>query len=73
LGEAEAVRKLKESLDLLRSEKGSFWWRNNLKLLDSFKRMAMVNILDGASCLYGRTYETIEFLNNISLNPSPLL
>lgn len=31
--------------------KGSFWWKDNLKLLDSFKGMAMVNIVDGQSCL----------------------
>lgn len=33
-------------------KRGSFWWRDLLKLLDSFKGMAMVNTLDGASCLF---------------------
>jgi len=32
--------------------KGSFWWRDNLKLLDSFKGLARVNVCDGASCLF---------------------
>ena len=41
----------------------SFWWRDILKLLDAFKRMAMVNIQNGASCLFwvwylGRTGTT---------------
>jgi hypothetical protein len=31
---------------------GSFWWRDNLKLLVSYKGMAMVNVFDGASCLF---------------------
>jgi len=31
-------------------KKGSFWWRDNLKLLDSYKGMAMVHIKDSASC-----------------------
>ena len=30
----------------------SFWWRDIPKLLDAFKRMAMVNIQNGASCLF---------------------
>ena len=33
-------------------KKGSFWWRDILKLLDAFKGMAMVNIQNGASCLF---------------------
>ena len=33
-------------------KKGSFWWRDNLKLLDSFKGMAMVNIQNGSSYLF---------------------
>ena len=32
-------------------KKGSFWWRDLLKLLDSFKGMAIVNVKDGKSCL----------------------
>ena len=33
-------------------KKGSFWWRDILKLLDSFKGMAMVNIHDRVTCLF---------------------
>jgi hypothetical protein len=33
-------------------KKGSFWWRDNLKLLDSYKGLAMVNIHDGVSCKF---------------------
>jgi hypothetical protein len=32
--------------------KGSFWWRDILKLLDKFKGLASVQIKDGASCLF---------------------
>ena len=32
-------------------KKGSFWWRDNLKLLDAFKEMAM-NIQNGSTCLF---------------------
>ena len=33
-------------------KKGSFWWRDILHLLDSFKGLAMVNVKDGISCLF---------------------
>ena len=33
------------------SKKGSFWWRDVLKLLDKFKGMPSVSAADGASCL----------------------
>ena len=33
-------------------KKGSFWWSDILKLLDSYKGMAMVTIRDGVSCLF---------------------
>ena len=33
-------------------KRGSFWCRDILKLLVSFKGLAMVNVLDGASCLF---------------------
>ena len=33
-------------------KKGSFWWRDVLKLLDSFKGMDMINIQDGRTCLF---------------------
>ena len=31
---------------------GSFWWKDILKLLDSFKGLAMVNVFDGRTCLF---------------------
>lgn len=35
---------------LSQGRKGSFWWRDILKLLDKFKGMAKVNINNGKSC-----------------------
>ena len=35
-----------------RTKKGSFWWRDILKLLDKFKGMASAHINDGATCLF---------------------
>ena len=32
------------------SKKGSFWWKDILKLLDKFKGLAIVNINDVKSC-----------------------
>ena len=32
------------------AKKGSFWWRDMLKLLDKFKGFAMVNINNAKSC-----------------------
>ena len=32
-------------------KKGSFWWKDNLKLLDKFKGLASVNLSDGRTCL----------------------
>jgi hypothetical protein len=32
-------------------KKGSFWWKDSLKLLDKFKGMASVSVIDGASCM----------------------
>jgi len=32
------------------AKKGSFWWRDILKLLDKFKGLAMVNINNAKSC-----------------------
>lgn len=32
-------------------KKGSFWWKDVLKLLDKFKGMVSVSVADGASCL----------------------
>ena len=34
------------------SKKGSFWWRDVLRLLDKFKGLARVKINDGTSCLF---------------------
>lgn len=31
--------------------RGSFWWRDILKLLDTYKGMAMINLGDGRTCL----------------------
>lgn len=31
-------------------KKGSFWWRDVLKLLDKFKGISVVNINDGRTC-----------------------
>ena len=31
---------------------GSFWWKDILRILDSFKGMAIANIGDGLSCLF---------------------
>ena len=31
-------------------KKGSFWWRDNLKLLDKYKGLASVHLLDGRTC-----------------------
>jgi hypothetical protein len=33
-------------------KRGSFWWRDNLKLLDSFKGMASVSLQDGTTCYF---------------------
>ena len=33
-------------------KKGFFWWRDNLKLLDKFKGLAMCNIQNGSTCLF---------------------
>jgi hypothetical protein len=33
-------------------KKGSFWWRDILKLLQSFKNMAVIKVKNGRSCLF---------------------
>ena len=40
------------SLSSSSKKNGSFWWKDNLKLLDSFKGMAMTNVSDGATCMF---------------------
>jgi hypothetical protein len=42
---------LLKNLPLADRKKGSFWWQDILKLLDSYKGLASVTVLDGASCL----------------------
>jgi len=32
--------------------RGSYWWRDLLKLIDKFKGMAMVTVKDGKSCFF---------------------
>jgi hypothetical protein len=32
--------------------KGSFWWRDTLKLLDKYKGLASVTIFSGQTCLF---------------------
>lgn len=49
-------------------KKGSFWWRDTLKLLDSFKVMSVANLLDGASCLLWMTSGMILFQNLLIQN-----
>jgi hypothetical protein len=34
------------------NRKGSFWWKDVLKLLDKFKDMASATIGDGSTCLF---------------------
>ena len=41
-----------------RIKKGSFWWRDILKLLDKFKGMASITVLDEKMFSFGRTYGT---------------
>jgi hypothetical protein len=33
------------------TKKGSFWWKDVLKLIDKFKGMATVTVKDGKDCL----------------------
>ena len=40
----------------LKTNKGSFWWRDILKLLDKFKGMAMVNINNAKLVTYGQIF-----------------
>jgi hypothetical protein len=34
------------------AKKGSFWWKDILKILDKFKGMALISVQNGASCLF---------------------
>ena len=40
------------SLPSSSKRKGSFWWKDILKLIEYFKGMAMIQISDGATCLF---------------------
>lgn len=40
------------SLPMAQARKGSFWWRDSLKLLDQFKGMASVLVHSGSSCFF---------------------
>jgi hypothetical protein len=42
--------------------KGSYWWRDILKLLDSYKGIAMANVSDGVSCFFWRDLWTNNVL-----------
>ena len=53
-------------------KKVSYWCRDILKLLDSFKGMTTVHILDGASYLFGMISGLIEFPNISFLSSFPL-
>ena len=52
---------------------GSFWWRDIVKLLDSFKGMAVVELKDGASCLFWDIFGATECLKFSSLSSIPFL
>jgi hypothetical protein len=34
------------------TKKGSFWWRDVLKLLPKFKKLANINVISGKTCLF---------------------
>jgi hypothetical protein len=59
--------------------RGSFWWRDILKLIDQFKGMAMVSVKDGKSCflwhdlwggtVYSQTFpELFSFAKNQNIS-----
>jgi hypothetical protein len=52
--------------------RGSFWWRNILKLIDQFKGMAMVSVKDGKSCFLWHNLWVVQFTVKLSLNCFPL-
>lgn len=43
-------------------KKGSFWWRDTLKLLQKFKEMALIQVKDGQSCLFWKDKWLIKIL-----------
>jgi hypothetical protein len=46
------------------SKKGSFWWRDVLKLLDKFKGMAKVTVNNGKSCFFWKDLWGEDLLEN---------
>jgi hypothetical protein len=44
--------------------KGSFWWRENLRLLTTFKSFAKVNVKNGESCLLWTDVWKDDMLSN---------
>lgn len=54
------------------SKKGSFWWRDILKLLYKFKGMARVEIRSGSSCFLREDLWVMKSLLKSSLNYFPL-
>jgi len=50
-------------------KKGSFWWRDNLKLLQNFKEMTTIQIKDGQTCLFWKD----KWLPNILEHQFPQL
>jgi len=54
-------------------KKGSFWWRDVLKLLAPFKEMANIQVNSGDSCFSGRTNGVHISLKNSTLMHIPLL
>jgi hypothetical protein len=45
------------SLPMNQVRKGSFWWRDSLKLLDHFKGMSLGLVQNGTSCFFVRCVE----------------
>lgn len=40
------------NLSMANSRRYSFWWRDNLKLLDHFKGLAQASVVSGSSCFF---------------------
>jgi hypothetical protein len=49
--------------------KGSFWWRDNLKLLGKYKDMAMVSVKKGYTCFLWQD----NWFNLVPMTASPEL
>jgi hypothetical protein len=46
------------------NKKGSFWWKDALKFLESFKGMTSLTISDGSSCLFWTDIWNDRLLSN---------